>query len=217
MKFICPACAQLSELDNFRVEGPVLVVQCGFCGTENRVTAEARTAASARLQLVPPPEAPSPEAPKAFDPPEGHCPKCIATRPSDALVCTACGLVYDNFRPEEWALSKPLAAVWTEVTGSWEDPAVHERFIAAALASGELPAAGRLYRIWLAAHPRDERARAARDEVLRLATVRPPGGMPGGTALGEAGRKLKVVITAGLALLGVALTIALYRAMAGAF
>ncbi len=41
MKLLCPACERLVELERFRVEGDALVLTCGKCGAESRVTPDA--------------------------------------------------------------------------------------------------------------------------------------------------------------------------------
>jgi hypothetical protein len=106
-----------------------------------------------------------------FAPPPGHCPKCLAPRPEDSLICTRCGLVYANFRPEAHRPSAPLGEAWVALLASWDDEERHQRFVQLALARGELAGAGRLYRLRLVQAPQDVFAQRGRDEVLRLASA----------------------------------------------
>jgi hypothetical protein len=106
-----------------------------------------------------------------FAPPPGHCPKCLAPRGEDALICPRCGLVYANFVAAEHRPSAPLGEAWVGLLAHWDDEARHERFLQLALARGELAGAGRLYRLRLAQAPQDLFAQRGRDEVLRLASA----------------------------------------------
>lgn len=106
-----------------------------------------------------------------FAPPPGHCPKCLAPRDEDGLICPRCGLVYANFIAAEHRPSAPLGEAWVELLAHWDDEPRHERFLQLALARGELAGAGRLYRLRLAQAPQDLFAQRGRDEVLRLASA----------------------------------------------
>lgn len=103
--------------------------------------------------------------------PEGHCPKCAGIRPPQAASCAHCGLVFENFKPEELEPSPALAEHFRRLLSNWEDVEEHDRVMQAALLQGELPLLGRLYRIRLTRAPDDAYAARGRDEVLRLATA----------------------------------------------
>jgi hypothetical protein len=108
---------------------------------------------------------------KAFEVPDGHCPKCISKRAAEALACPMCGLVFAaaqdaTFTPSDW-----LKGEWQELLRAWGDEERHERLRTDAMSKGELAEAGRLYRLRLAAQPQDPYALKGRDEVLRLVVL----------------------------------------------
>ncbi len=107
----------------------------------------------------------------AWSVPEGHCPKCIAVRPPQAISCAQCGLLFENFKPEELEPPPGIADQFQRLLSTWEDIEAHDRLVQAALIQGELATVGRLYRIRLARAPQDAYAARGRDEVLRLATA----------------------------------------------
>ncbi len=158
MKFLCTACDRLVELRRFRLEGAGLLVRCEQCGAESRAEGEP----SPRPNVVPlrPDAAPS-----------GFCPKCIAPRLASALSCPQCGLLYDQFAPEEVSPSEELALAWAALQPRWAEPEAHDGFLSLALGQGELASAGRLYRIRLVERPDDAQAQRAREEVVRLALL----------------------------------------------
>ena len=206
MKYVCEGCERLVAPAAFRLEGPVLVLECERCGAATRAEPPARSGTPEATVPVPPPPAPAPREAEAqvpprpaapalrvvsqrgmeesvrqaaelaraedpFAPPPGHCPKCLAPRVEDALICPRCGLVYANYRPEEHRPSAPLGEAWLALLAHRDDEARHERFVQLALARGELAGAGRLYRLRLAQAPQDLFAQRGRDEVLRLASA----------------------------------------------
>jgi hypothetical protein len=86
---------------------------------------------------------------------EVACPKCGRARAAGAGACARCGLVYARWRaaaPEAGAgaASAPLddlaAALWAGVQASWDDAGLHDRFVQHCAATGQLAAAGRVYR-----------------------------------------------------------------------
>lgn len=193
MKYLCAGCERLVEAGRFRSDGATLALTCPRCGAETPhhqaaadvapevppATAPAAApppapppglASSPRLVALRPVPPPSPEE-DPFAVPEGHCPKCVAPRREGALSCTQCGLVFANALDAEHHPSPEMLAAVRDLATRWEDPAAHERLVAAALARGELALAGRLYRIRLARQPQDAFAQRGRDEVLRLAST----------------------------------------------
>jgi hypothetical protein len=60
---------------------------------------------------------------------------------------------------------------WTGLLQSWGELDQHDALVVAALGKGELPALGRLYRLYLARVPEDPLARRGREEVVRRASV----------------------------------------------
>ena len=190
MKFLCPACERLTEFSDFRVDGDLLVLRCSRCGVESRSSASApeeqpiamravqsvpsapgpALSGKVALAATPPAEVPAPGA-DVSSVPEGHCPKCIAVRPPQASSCAQCGLVFENFKPEELEPSPVIAEQFQRLLSNWENIEEHDRLLHAALIQGELATVGRLYRIRLAHAPQDGFATRGRDEVLRLATA----------------------------------------------
>jgi hypothetical protein len=133
--------------------------------------------APALVPRAPPP----PPASAALDPgvvrgstiqiPPGHCPKCITPRSREALLCTACGLVFSNFRAEEHQPSAALESAWRGLEFRWDKAEEHEKFLQLAFNLDELARAGRLYRIRLAQAPEDVRAKVALESMVRMAST----------------------------------------------
>ena len=200
MKYLCEGCERLVVPARFALEAGALLLTCERCGATTRAepvgasaaggaepAQEAAAAAPAPAEPRPPAALrvvalrPSGETVRQaaalarsedpFAPPPGHCPKCLAPRDEDGLICPRCGLVFANFRPEEHRPSAPLGEAWVALLSSWDDEERHQRFVQLALARGELAGAGRLYRLRLAQAPLDPVAQRGRDEVLRLASA----------------------------------------------
>ncbi|QSQ22524.1 hypothetical protein JY651_46695 [Pyxidicoccus parkwayensis] len=106
-----------------------------------------------------------------FEPPPGHCPKCVAPRREDAEACAQCGLVYVNFNADEHRPSDVLADAWQALAAQWDDWDAHDRLMTLAMGRGELAMLGRLYRLRLARAPDDVMAQRGRDELVRRATL----------------------------------------------
>jgi hypothetical protein len=217
MKYLCTACERLLELSRFRVEGGELVVQCERCGAESRATlgqaelSRAANSAGGRPNVLTLRPVLTGEASDFTAVPGGYCPKCIALRVADSPSCAQCGLVYGNFRAEELSFSEELAAAWRALVPQWSQPEQHDAFLALALRSGELAAAGRLYRIRLVRDPEDALAQRGRDEVVRLALIPSIHGLDGGPrarALVRRRVKLLALALVLLFVLGVLLTLA---------
>jgi hypothetical protein len=127
-----------------------------------------------------------------FEPPPGHCPKCVAVRREDTESCAQCGLVYVNFIGDEHHPSRVLADAWRALMERWEDEEAHDRLMTLALGRGELAMLGRLYRLRLARVPDDAMARRGRDELVRRATlVVPATAEPAGTTVAQ--KRVKAV------------------------
>ncbi len=183
MKFLCSSCNRLLEVERFRVEGAVLILSCSECGGESRAigtSGNTRTATAPatvtpiRPALAPAePITPAPivSADKAFEVPDGHCPKCISRRTPDAPACPTCGLVFASSEPHTFAPSEWLKNEWLLLLQEWGNETRHEELRTAAMAKGELAETGRLYRLRLADQPQDPVAVRGRDEVLRLAVL----------------------------------------------
>lgn len=192
MKVHCPSCDRVVPAAGFRLDREVLRITCAGCRAEHEL--EVQLEQPAPVVPQPPtrvdPLGPAPiarivplrpvtdavrlaaRAASQTDPfavPDGHCPKCIAARDPDAQSCRQCGLVYVNFRSEEVAPSTTLSQVFIAALERWEDPAAHDAVLDTAARGGELPAAGRLYRIRLAESPHDLVAQKARDEIVQRA------------------------------------------------
>ncbi len=199
MRYLCDACERLVPPAAFRVELGVLVVTCARCGQDSRARPEeALVAAVAQTGMPEGSQGPAPRSGPApalkvvalrpseeqvrgaaalarsgdpFAVPSGFCPKCVAVRKEGAVACASCGLVYANFNPTEQQISEPLRAAWLSVLERWDDRDAHDRLVSLAVGRGEMPMAGRLYRIRLAQVPDDLYAQRGRDEVVRLAAA----------------------------------------------
>ena len=186
--FLCPACERLTAFSEFRIEGDALVLQCARCRVESRTQAtDVAPSAAATIAAAASASATAPPHKAALEPiptqtdrdageeilpvPEGHCPKCVAVRPTQASSCAYCGLVFSNYKPEELKPSTALAEHFRRLLSKWDDVEEHDRVIQAALTQGELAVLGRLYRIRLTRSADDAFAARGRDEVLRLATA----------------------------------------------
>ncbi len=188
MNGLCSACQQPVEVVDFRLGEGIVIVRCTACGKQQRLslseasgagdvpspqgpvaaTVSPRVTASApRLQ----PAASAPRIEPLFAPPEGFCPKCVAPRAATATSCPACGLVFGNASGDELQPSKGLAAAFQALAGRWGEAPEHARFLHLAQASGELAAAGRLYRIRLAQAPADAVARASLEATVKMASA----------------------------------------------
>ena len=192
MKYLCGACERLVELKAYRVEAGALVAACPACGQETRT-------GPPPAPLAPPPEAPRPTlapttagsnvvelrsgprdgaeraralaAERPFAVPQDRCPKCITARRPEATTCASCGAVFELVSPEALMPEPWLRDGWVQLLGAWGDPARHDALLVLATEKSELPALGRLYRLFLAQVPDDPAARRGRDEVLRRASV----------------------------------------------
>ena len=177
MKYLCDGCQALVSPATFTVEGVTLTLVCTPCGGRTLATRAASAEAPPALRVVPLRThgarlaAELARSQDPFEVPPGHCPKCLAPRPDAAVGCAQCGLVFDNFVALEHRPSEPLRAAWLTVLRGWAERENHERFLALALGRGELPTAGRLYRLQLARSPGDAEAERGREEVLRLASA----------------------------------------------
>ncbi|MBN9682200.1 MULTISPECIES: hypothetical protein [unclassified Corallococcus] len=182
--------------------------------------------------LPPPPSRPSvtalrvvrPDAPAAapltldedpFQAPPGRCPKCVAPMREDDGACSACGLVYANFIPEEHQPSEVLAREWRELMAAWHDPDAHDRVLTQAMLRGEMAMVGRLYRMRLARAPNDAQALRGRDEVVRRVTTATALTSDGPSP--ELGRRVKSVVMGTVLVVSLVLLLVLFHMMRGSF
>jgi hypothetical protein len=233
VKFLCPACERLLDLERFSLEGAALVVTCQRCGAASRAGAEWATPAPVP---APPPSSPGPRVSLVSSPhasnvvtlkamtsdavqraalaaeaplevPAGLCPKCLAAR-GTGRTCAACGLAYDGFRP---AMVEPpgwLRTGWVELLRDWGNDARHERLRSEASARGTLPELGRLYRLRLASVADDPWATAGREEVLRLAQAAVSANLSGGPPPEAAGGRRWLAVALLVALVASATALA---------
>ncbi len=108
---------------------------------------------------------------EVFDAPPGHCPKCVALRQHLSSACPHCGLHFQAVSVAALRPPESVAQPWRELLESWDQPAAHDRVLAALAEQGELAAAGRLYRIALARTPDDLAAQRGQEEVRRRAVL----------------------------------------------
>jgi hypothetical protein len=230
MKYLCDACQRLVEARSFRVESGALVVSCPTCGQDSRTgpaPALPPEAPLARPQLastlagsnvvelrasnrdaIERARAISTDGPFAV--PEGRCPKCISPRLAEARSCKGCGADFSLISPEMLMPSQWMQDGWTALLQRWGELDQHDALVVAALGKGELPALGRLYRLYLARVPEDPLARRGREEVVRRASV--PGLTPPGVVKVDQPTWL-VALVAVLAIFVLFAVIFLFRAL----
>ncbi|RUO93757.1 hypothetical protein D7Y11_08090 [Corallococcus sp. AB018] len=165
------------------------------------------------------PDAPA-EAPLALDgdpfqAPPGHCPKCVAPIRDDAGSCSACGLVYANFIPDEHQPSEALAQEWRELLETWHDWDAHDRLLSQAMMRGEMAMVGRLYRVRLARAPNDAQALRGRDEVVRRVTTTTQLISDGPSP--ALGRKMKTAVLSTVLVVSLVLLLVLFQMMRASF
>jgi hypothetical protein len=190
MNGLCQRCQQPVEVVDFRLAEGLVVVRCTACGTQQRLTLSeaggtatappppastgSRAAPSAVATAAPSkvqPPAQHLAIPVVLTPPSGFCPKCVAPRSETAAACPACGLVYARAAANDVQPSAELVRAFTVLAGHWDDASAHVRFLHQAAESGELAAAGRLYRIRLALAPTDALARSSLDATVKMASA----------------------------------------------
>ena len=170
MKYLCDACSRLVEASDFSAADGGLVLTCPTCGEPSRLSAAAtppiaaEPARPAKVLSLMEPHRPEPS-------PAGRCPKCAAPREERREHCVRCGLVFANFKAEEFALPPELEQLWADVARGSSDPAVHTAFVEAATQEGALHEAARRYRLHLEERPVDALARRSRDEVFGRLTA----------------------------------------------
>ena len=171
----CSACGQRVELVDVRLDQGLVLVRCPACGSEQRLSlAAAPTAAVQRPGAEASPrtaDVPPGSIDAAVEPPAGVCPKCISPRPAGAAACSACGLVFANFRPADHEPPAAVLGAWRTLAARWGQAAEHTRFLQLAGAADGLAAAGRLYRIRLAQSPGDALAQAGVEATLKMASA----------------------------------------------
>jgi hypothetical protein len=110
------------------------------------------------------------------------CPKCDTEVATGAGSCPACGLSadrFDDYQRDPVDAPPEVVAAWEACAASWDDDAAHERFRAAASASGAFAFAAAHYRQAARERVGDERAAAGVARIRRMAEAallaRPPG------------------------------------------
>jgi hypothetical protein len=196
VKYVCDACERLVETRAFRVDAGALVLTCPTCGQESRTGATpampapppaaplaaprpqlASTAAGSNVVELRASNRESTERARAianespFAVPEGHCPKCISPRAPDAKACRSCGADFSLLSPDLMMPSPWLQQSWVGLLQRWGELDQHDALVVEALSRGEMPALGRLYRLFLARVPADPLALRGREEVVRRASV----------------------------------------------
>ncbi|RKG86110.1 hypothetical protein D7W82_17515 [Corallococcus sp. CA049B] len=165
------------------------------------------------------PDAPA-EAPLALDAdlfqaPPGHCPKCVAPIRDDAGSCSACGLVYANFIPDEHQPSEAMAREWRGLLETWHDWDAHDRLLSQGMMRGEMAMVGRLYRMRLARAPNDAQALRGRDEVVRRVTMATTLASDGPSP--ALGRKVKTAVMGVVLVVSLVMLLVLVQMMRGSF
>jgi len=227
MNGLCSACKQPVEVVDFRLGEGIVVVRCSACGKQQRLTLSEASGEGASAVSEPaawpgrPPSAAPPPPPSplrqasvepAFEAPAGFCPKCIAPRSAEAKSCPSCGLDFSKALSGDVQPSSALASAFSALAAQWAEAPAHSRFLHLARERGELAAAGRLYRIRLAAFPDDAVARASLEATVKMASapvsVAAIKSAPEGAA--ETARRNKLILMA-VTLVGPPLLFALIR------
>ncbi len=172
MKYLCDGCSRLVDLLAFEVAEERLEVVCPACGAKS----QGGVALAAPLPRPQPARTSAPPPQCALDSPQARvpaswprpliCPKCAAARSPGRADCTRCGLVFDRFNPEDFALPEAIEALWTSLDGQWSDPASHDRFIESCSAADLLTEAVRRYRVKSEQDPTDAVAQRYRDQLI---------------------------------------------------
>jgi hypothetical protein len=106
------------------------------------------------------------------------CPRCLKRNPQGSAECRSCGIVFAKWRPDERAEADihlggtiELARLWDSVLQSWDNEAAHMEFLASCGDQSRLPFASRKYGQILSVSPDDERARAMRGRIVKMASA----------------------------------------------
>lgn len=182
MNGLCPVCKQPVEVVDFRLGEGIVVVRCPACGKQQRLSLSEASGDGADVAQPTPAaaaQAPSPRLARpgpsaiepAFEAPAGFCPKCVARRTEAAKSCPSCGLVFGKLLASDSTFSLGLQTAFRALAAHWDEASAHLRFLHLAQESGELAAAGRLYRIRLAQAPTDAVAQASLEATVKLASA----------------------------------------------
>jgi hypothetical protein len=104
-----------------------------------------------------------------------YCPKCGKQRGAQETACARCGLLVARWRnfAKHSIIPPSLDGKWAECEARWDDPAVHDAALSAAMAAHALPALARRYRKRLAGGPdKVAETRLSRIAVLAEAAAR---------------------------------------------
>lgn len=196
MKYVCDGCNRLVDLLAFEIVEEGLEVVCPACGGKSRGGVALAAPPPKPASAAPPPRATA-HWPRAM-----VCPKCAAPRPPGRPDCARCGLVFERFNPEDFALPEPLESLWKDLGSRWSDPASHERFLDACSAAERLTEAVRRYRLKAEQDPNDAIAQRYRDDLIeRLMAA---AALPSRSEdRGERRRRWNIAV-AGLVMLGIA-------------
>lgn len=215
VKFLCPECERLINLEQFRLEGAALVVTCQKCGVDARVEPVAGTSSSQRVsaprvalastaggsnvvvlrtvaqEAVKKAALAADEAPFAIPP--DVCPRCIARRAATP-ECPHCGIRFEVFDEATVLPPKWLREAWVELLRAWGDEALHTTFRRKAQQADALANVGRLYRLRQAAVPDDPVVAEGLADIIRQASV--PIVAPRGDEFGSQRGKVIAVVVA---------------------
>lgn len=109
---------------------------------------------------------------------ERDCPRCGTANPATSTDCVRCGIVFERIHDEkieeEIALggSRELSAVWDRVLEDYEDRIRHDKFLNACRDGHALNYASKKYSQILVAAPQDDIARAMRNRIVAMISVR---------------------------------------------
>jgi hypothetical protein len=163
VKVQCTRCKEIVVLE-FSVKGGGIDVHCPGC--------DARYFVAGRTPDAPPAPAPQKN--------ETACPKCGEEQPRPEQACRRCGLGVERWTG--WSVeaaadastipidqARQATTLWDTVVAKWDEPSVHNAFLAHCQATGSFAFAAARYRAVLGQRPDDTVAPARLAQVRALA------------------------------------------------
>lgn len=199
MKFLCEWCGQLGEPSGVSVVDGAPAVTCAACARATKLGGPPAPAPAPSPKLIPAPS-PTPRAPAA--------PTQLQAVPAEleAMRQQRGGKtrLTHGLRPAQAEGDGPIARGWNELIERWDDATAHERLLEVALLKDGLAELGALYTKHLHGFPQDERAKAARADLVERASTRYLAALPAEerTVTPEHARRVRtvsaMVVVAGL-------------------
>ncbi len=109
---------------------------------------------------------------------ERECPRCGASNVATSSDCARCGIVFERIHDErideEIALggNRELSAMWDKILEDYDDRIRHDKFLNACRDGNALNYSSKKYSQILVAAPQDDIARAMRNRIVAMISVR---------------------------------------------